>query len=116
MSPRLAAVFAAINSVNLNRGPDRAMVARIDRDIGDLGRTGEALLGDIDREFLPLFPAVNRTKDPGRLGAGKDHVTVAGMPRHRPNLSSVHRRFDKFPVRAIVITAIKPRLGSGENP
>src|SRR5882762_1805975 len=38
------------------------------------------------------------------------------MPCHRPDLNSVHRRFDQFPVRAIVIAAIQPRLGSGENP
>src|SRR6267378_2154424 len=97
MRPRVATVLAAINSVDLNRGPDRVMVARIDRDIGHLGRTGETFLRDIDRELLPLFPAVNRTKDRGRFWPRKGHVRGARMPRHRTKLRSRHRRFGQFP-------------------
>src|SRR6202158_1961178 len=85
MAPALAAIAAAVNAVDLDADPNRAWIARIEYDVGDLGRSGEALLRDWDPKPLPSLAAIERAEHGGRLGAGVDDVGILRIHRDRPD-------------------------------
>ena len=112
MAPGVATVAAAVHAVDLDAHPNRARVARIEYDVGDLGRSGEALLGDRDRKPLPSLAAIERAEHRRRLGAGIDDRGVLRMNRDRPNLHPVHRRRHQFKARAVVHASIQAGFGA----
>src|SRR6266851_1989888 len=82
MLPSVSAVEASIYAVDLDRHPYRARVARIDRDVRHLRRTGEAFLGDVNGQLFKFLAAIGRTINSGWLGPTENDVRVGRMPGH----------------------------------
>src|SRR5215471_367790 len=115
MSPGLAVIATAIDSVDFDTHPYRALVTRIDQDIGNFWRASQASLGHRHRQSMPAPAAIVRAIDPGLLGAREHRVRVGGMKGRRPDLFAFHRRVDPLPSRAIVFASIKSRFGASEK-
>src|SRR5260370_3230827 len=115
MLPSVSAVEASIYAVDLDREPYRARVARIDRDVRHLRRTGEAFLRDVNGQLFKFLAAIGRTINSGWLGANENDVRVGRMPSHGPDLRPVHRRIKHLPVRPVIITAIYAGLGARQQ-
>src|SRR5260370_12770699 len=110
MLPSVSSVEASIYAVDLDRHPYRARVARIDRDVRHLRRTGEAFLGDVNGQLFKFLAAIGRTINSGWLGANENDVRVGRMPGHGPDLRPVHRRIQHSPVPPLFIPSLSPGL------
>src|SRR3984957_17519203 len=115
MLPRLAVIATAIDPVDFDTHPYRALVTRIDQNIGNFWRASQASLGHRHRQSMPALTAIVRAVDPGLLGAREDRVRIGGVEGRRPDLSAFHRRTDPVPGRTIVFATIKSRFGTGEQ-
>src|ERR1700683_2257457 len=115
MSPGLAVVAAAVDAIDLDADPDGFLVARIYNDVGDLGCSGQASLGDRNRELLPGSSSIRGSENCGRLSPEKKYVGIVGMKRNRPNLFSVGWRLNHVPLRAVIFAQIEAALGAGQQ-
>src|SRR5258708_38765094 len=115
MFPGLAVIAAAIDAVDFDTHPYRALVARIDQDIGNFWRASQASLGHRHRQSMPALAAIDRAIDPGLLGARAYRVRICGMEGRGPDLFAFHRRVDPVPDRTLVFASIKSRLGTSEE-
>src|SRR5208282_6118746 len=115
MFPGLAVIATAIDPVDFDTHPYRALVTRIDQDIGNFWRASQASLGHRYRQSMPALAAIVRAVDPGLLGAREHRVRIGGMEGRRPDLLAFHRRVDPVPGRTVVFASIKSRLGTSEQ-
>src|ERR1700730_35437 len=115
MFPGLAIIAAAVDPVDFDTHPYRALVARIDQDIGNFWRARQAPLGHRHRQSMPALAAIVRAVDPGLLGAREHRVRIGGMESRRPDLFAFHRRVDPVPGRTIVFASIESRFGTREE-
>src|SRR5260370_41663016 len=106
MFPGLAVVAAAIDAVDFDTHPYRALVARIDQDIGNFWRASQASLGHRHRQSMPALVAIVRAIDPGLLGAREYRVRIGGVEGRRPDLFAFHRRGDPEPPRTRVFALL----------
>src|SRR5579862_489079 len=113
MLPRLTVIATTIYPVDFDTHPYRALVARIDQDVGDFGRAGEASLGHRHRQSMPALAAIVGAIDPRLLGAREHRIGIGGMKGRRPDLFAFHRRVDPVPRRTIIFASIEPRFGAG---
>src|ERR1700683_3789922 len=115
MFPRLAVIATAIDPVDFDTHPYRALVTRIDQDIGNLWRAGQASLGHRHRQSMPALTAIVRTIDPGLLGAREHRVRIGRMEGRGPDLFAFHRRVEPVPGRTIVLASIESRFRTGQE-
>src|SRR5271170_1631593 len=115
MLPRLAVIATAVHAIDFDTHPYRALVTRIDQDVGYFWRASEASRGHRHRQSMPALAAIVRAIDPGLLGAREHRVGIGGMEGGRPDLFALHRRVDPVPARTIILAPIKPRFGAGEK-
>src|ERR1700674_5087300 len=115
MFPGLAVIATAIDPVDFDTHPYRALVTRIDQDIGNFWRASQASLGHRHRQSMPALTAIVRAVDPGLLGAREHRVRIGGMEDRRQELFASHRRVDPVPSRTIVFASIKSRFGASQE-
>src|SRR5208283_3076916 len=115
MFPGLAVIAAAIDAVYFDTHPYRALVARIDQDIGNFWRASQASFGHRHRQSMPTLAAIVGAVNPGLLGAREHRFRIGGMEGRRPDLFAFHRRVDPVPGRTVVFASIKSRLGTSEQ-
>src|ERR1700689_2986822 len=110
MLPGLAVIATAIDPVDFDTHPYRALVTRIDQDIGNLWRASQASLGHRHRQSMPALTAIVRTIDPAPLGARGHRVRIGRMEGRGTDLFAFHGRVDPVPVRTIVLASIESRF------
>src|SRR5271169_5130719 len=115
MFPGLAVIATAIDPVDFDTHPYRALVTRIDQNIGNLWRARQASLGHRHRQSMPALTAIVGAVDPGLLGPREHRVRIGRMESSRPDLFAFHRRVDAAPGRTVVFASIKSRFGTGEE-
>src|SRR5207245_6857441 len=72
LGPRVAAVEAPEDAVDLDAGPDDSRIVRVDEDAGHEGLSDGALGRDGDVQSLPGCSAVARAIDRCRAGASEE--------------------------------------------
>src|ERR1700687_921744 len=115
MSPGLAVITAAIAAIDFDTHPYRALVARVDQDIGNFWRASQASHGHRHRQSIPALAAIAGAINPGLLGAREHRVGIRGMEGRRPDLFAFHRRLNPVPSRTVVFASIKSSLGTSEQ-
>src|SRR5262249_8406528 len=107
VGPGFAIVVTAIYAVDLYTHPNGLAAARVDQNVGNVRRSGQATLGDGNGHFLPGLAAIGGAENSGRLGADEQDLGLGGMIRDRPDLFARRGRFNQIPVGAIVFAAVE---------
>src|SRR5260370_42273188 len=109
MFPGLAVIAAAIDAVDFDTHPYRALVARIDQDIGNFWRASQASLGHRHRQSMPALAAIDRAIDPGLLAARQYRARICRMEGRGPDLFAFHRPVAPAPTPTRGFPSLKSR-------
>jgi hypothetical protein len=114
--PCFASVRAAADAVDLDTGPERLWVIRIDDQTGDAwNANSRALLGEIDRELLPALSPIGRTKNGRGARPGIHHLWLAWMDCQGPDVKDIQRALHPRPACPGVVAAIQAAVGTREQ-
>ena len=97
LGPRVAAVEAPEDAVDLDAGPDDSRIVRVDEDAGHEGLSDGALGRDGDVQSLPGCSAVARAIDRGRAGACEERPIIGRVHGERPHRRQVAGGADARP-------------------
>src|SRR5229473_2250425 len=114
--PAVATIGAAPDAIDLDPGPDNAMVRGIDgqrRDPrhADVG----AFVGDVGRQLLPMRAAIRRAEECRGPRTGEDDVGIDRIDRDPPNIEAVHRRVEALEALPAIAAFVDTVIGAGED-
>src|SRR5216684_8218713 len=114
--PAVATIGAAPEAIDLDPGPDNAMVRGIDgqrRDprYADVG----AFVGDVGRQLLPMRAAIGRAEECRGPRTGEDDVGIDRIDRDPPDIEAVHRRVEALEALPAVAAFVDAVIGAGED-
>src|SRR5215467_9948397 len=113
--PAFSAGAAAAYPVNLDPCPDQTVVRGVD---GQSRHPGNAYIGaffgHLDRQLVPVTPAIGRAEQRSRPRARKDDFGVGGIEGHLPDVQRIHRRVEPLETFAGIFAAVDAVIGAGQ--
>jgi hypothetical protein len=116
LRPRVAAVQAPEDAVDLDAGPHDARVVLVDEHSRDERLPDGAFGGCRHVEPLPRSSAVARAIDTGRPGSREDCLRIGGIDGQRPDRGQIAGGSDALPGRAAVVRREQARVAGGQDP
>src|SRR5262249_52085249 len=102
--PRISTIPAAEDPVDLHPHPDRTGILRVKHNVRDFRRTGKTFWSDVDGQLFPVPTSILGTEHGRRFSASKNNVRVCRMDGDRPDLLTIHGRFQQVPRRPSILT------------